>query len=134
MTRAARRLASGSDAGGGAQLAEEIFEILGADILVLRQDALERAPAMALAVVLAAVECGLLRDAQPDTHQIEELERQLAALVDRLESQRPGVIDEESGIVNRDVRQHGEGRLDESDVAQADGAHHQIRGESTAAV
>src|SRR5229473_665307 len=74
--------------GSGAQFAQEIVEIIGGDLVVLRQDALERAAAMPLAVVLAAVEIGLLRHLHADVEELEELGRQAAAGVDRLEPGR----------------------------------------------
>src|SRR5262249_37765099 len=107
---------------GCPHLAEEIVEVLGGDVVVLGQDALERAAAMALAVVVAAVEIGLLRHLETDAEQLEELRREPAAFVDRLEAERSRVMDEKPRIVHGNVGEYGEGRLDEGEIAQADGA------------
>ena len=100
-------------------LSKQIVEILLRQILELRQDTGDDPRAVALAIALAAVEFRAAHDIQGDPDRGEQASGHSGPLVQRGQSVRAGVVDEDTCVRHRDLRHDRHRHFEERQIAEA---------------
>src|SRR5258708_8782764 len=109
---------------------QEKIQVVRADVVELREDALDHAPLPALAVVLAAVERRVARYLDGDAEGAKQRLGHAGVVVEGLEAKRPGVMNHQPRVVDGNPPECREGGLDHGEIAQAKRAEHDRRSET----